>query len=199
MLPRYFYHTTPVKNLNSIINDEMVEIAISQNKSGHLKLHIPEGTLLMGENAILRLWINEPQAAGVFQLKAEQQIPITKGGTPPEINVTAFTPEELVTEILTSGCVEALNIQYTGNLNSIAYFSSGIPGLDFEEGIILCSGNADEMAGPNDNTNQSGNMNAPGDNDLNNVIGGQTRDASVLEFDFIFKRYRLIVFCRLYL
>ena len=169
------------------LNGEMQEVCVSQNKSKNHTLYVPIENVVIGEEFLIRLWVNETVSAGVFSC---QILPITRstektGGSPPIINTTSFTPQELVEEILTTGCVEALNIEYTGNPNSIAYFSSGIPGLDFEEGIILCSGYASEMAGPNNTPNQTGSMGVPGDSDLNDVIGGQTRDASVLEFDFI--------------
>jgi len=166
-------------------NGELKEKAINQNKGKTLQLFVPKGTFQNGESILVRFWVIDGIDEGSVLVSTRESNSVRGIGTPPVINTTSFTPEELVTEILTTGCVQALNVQYTGNPNSIAYFSSGTPALDFEEGIILTSGNAHDMDGPNVSNNTSGNMGTPGDNDLNNVINSQTRDAAVLEFDFI--------------
>jgi gliding motility-associated-like protein len=173
-------------SLYSISDGELIEKVFTQTISKDLKLVVPAATFLEDEIVLIRLWINESNAGGVFRIKTEPANYIIRAGdSPPSINTTSFTPEQLVTQILTSGCVEALNVQFTGNPEQIGYFSSGTPGLDFEDGIVMSTGYAQQVVGPNDNSSESGNMGAPGDPDLNDVIGGQTRDAAVLEFDFI--------------
>lgn len=173
-------------SLYSITDEGLTEKVYTQTKSKEIKLFVPDSTFNKDETVLVRLWINETNAGGVFRIKTESaDFSSRADDTPPIINTTSFTPVQLVSQILTSGCVEAINIQYSGNPESIGYFSSGTPGLDFEEGIVMSTGNAQQVVGPNDNTSESGNMGAPGDSDLNDVIGGQTRDAAVLEFDFI--------------
>ncbi|HRW20982.1 MAG TPA: choice-of-anchor L domain-containing protein, partial [Bacteroidales bacterium] len=173
-------------SLYSITDEGLTEKVYTQTKSKEIKLFVPDSTFNKDETVLVRLWINETNAGGVFRIKTESaDFSSRADDTPPIINTTSFTPVQLVSQILTSGCVEAINIQYSGNPESIGYFSSGTPGLDFEEGIVMSTGNAQQVVGPNDNTSESGNMGAPGDSDLNDVIGGQTHDAAVLEFDFI--------------
>ena len=63
--------------------------------------------------------------------------------------------------------------------------------IGFEEGVVLASGPAFGVTGPNDNPSYTGVMGTPGDSDLDvlasDAVHGpaQTQDAAVLEFDFI--------------
>ncbi|MDD4148413.1 MAG: choice-of-anchor L domain-containing protein [Bacteroidales bacterium] len=101
------------------------------------------------------------------------------------VNISAYTPQQLVTDILITGCLTASNITYTGSTASIGYFSNGIPGLDFADGVILSTGNANEASGPNLSGSTSGIMSTSGDANLNSTISGTTQDAAVLQFDFV--------------
>lgn len=96
-----------------------------------------------------------------------------------------LTPEQMVETILGTG-VNISNITYTGFNGSSGVFTNGrSTGIEFESGIILSSGLAQSILGPNNVGNASNSTGLPGDYDLDVIIGGTTYDASVLEFDFI--------------
>jgi len=118
-------------------NGELKEKAINQNKGKTLQLFVPKGTFQNGESILVRFWVIDGIDEGSVLVSTRESNSVRGIGTPPVINTTSFTPEELVTEILTTGCVQALNVQYTGNPNSIAYFSSGTPALNLRKALFL--------------------------------------------------------------
>jgi hypothetical protein len=140
-------------------------------------------TLLIGSQISGRIWINSGPITGRFELFAETHIPTAVKVL--AIDINSASPEELVSEILVSGCVQVSNIQYTGHPESIGYVSNGSPGLDFASGIVLSSGKALKTAGPNNSPAVCSNMQRPGDEILTALINRQTFDAAILEFDFI--------------
>ena len=99
---------------------------------------------------------------------------------------SVYTPENLVTSFIGNGIIPS-NVQYVGSQNSSGFFYNGASvGLDIDEGIILSSGSAKNLLGPNEVADISGYVNTPGDPDLDDLILGYfTQDATVLEFDFI--------------
>ncbi|MDI9534610.1 MAG: choice-of-anchor L domain-containing protein, partial [Bacteroidota bacterium] len=61
-----------------------------------------------------------------------------------------------------------------------------MPGLDFSSGVILSSGRVTDAPGPNTSGSTSTSFGGAGDPQLNSLIPGYTtRDAAVLEFDFV--------------
>ena len=96
-----------------------------------------------------------------------------------------MSPEEMVQNVLISGCIQASNIQFTGHPESIGYFTNGSPGLDFSSGIVLSSGAVSKVPGPNNSPATCTNMQTPGDSLLTAIINRATFDAAILEFDFI--------------
>ncbi|MEJ6749496.1 MAG: choice-of-anchor L domain-containing protein, partial [Flavobacteriales bacterium] len=120
--------------------------------------------------------------------------------TPVAPNVTVdqctYTVEELVTEILINDeCSNISNITFStgtnfNDVNGIGYFSEISDSFEFSEGLILSSGDANLGTGPNSGSGQggpqdSGGFGWPGDEDLTNLLDGNTENASVIEFDFI--------------
>jgi gliding motility-associated-like protein len=101
------------------------------------------------------------------------------------VSTAMYTPQQLVQDVLISGCVEAYNVQYTGHANAIGYFWNGIPGLDFESGVIMSTGNVNDAPGPNISGSTTTSHGTPGDADLNAIIPQTTQDAAVLTFDFL--------------
>ncbi|WMI68771.1 choice-of-anchor L domain-containing protein [Mangrovimonas sp. YM274] len=102
-----------------------------------------------------------------------------------------YTVEQLVTDVLIANeCAQISNITYsTGtdfdSVNGIAYFYTESPGFPFDDGIMLASGDAALADGPNDGTASSGGFSWPGDTDLDGIVGGNTNNASIIEFDFV--------------
>jgi gliding motility-associated-like protein len=102
------------------------------------------------------------------------------------VDINAYTPQQLVEDILVTGCLQAFNVTYNGDPISIGYFSGNVGLSGFDEGIVLTSGSALKAAGPDDQTS-AGEMSSGGsDPDLSLLnTGYPTNDAAVLEFDFI--------------
>ncbi len=98
-----------------------------------------------------------------------------------------YTPQELVEDILITGCLEAFNVTYTGHPQSKGYFQqTATPAnFHFDSGVILASGYVTNAAGPNNSGSITTNTNTPGDVNLTALIPQTTWDAAVLEFDFI--------------
>ncbi len=103
------------------------------------------------------------------------------------------TASDLVT-ILTqnSSCILTTNETvigdtFTAGKNSFGYFNSAGSSFPFAEGILLSTGNAINSIGPfqpNVIVNE-GDSNWSGDPDLNQILGINTLNSTVLEFDFI--------------
>lgn len=96
----------------------------------------------------------------------------------------ALMEDDLVTTLLGSG-VTASNITYTGAAPASGTFAGGTGIIGFESGVVLTSGSASNVIGPNTSDDKTTANLQPGDPDLNAVSGKTTLDASVLEFDFV--------------
>lgn len=95
-------------------------------------------------------------------------------------------PAALVQALLGVG-VTASNITYRGTDLSSGLFTGGTGIIGFESGIILSTGKAADVVGPNkSNSTSTDNGINTGDSDLNALVGtNNTFDPTVLEFDFI--------------
>ncbi len=98
--------------------------------------------------------------------------------------VEEVDPVVLVKQILVGSGIETSNITFTGAARGRGSFS-GKSNLGINSGVILTSGRAGNSKGPNNETNKGNNMGTPGDSDLNQLSGGSTQDACILEFDFV--------------
>ncbi|WP_339888869.1 choice-of-anchor L domain-containing protein, partial [uncultured Flavobacterium sp.] len=121
-------------------------------------------------------------------------------GSPPiTLDNTTYTVPQLVTDVLiNSPCAQVTNITWkTGNTNNfgstngIAYFQENSPGiLPFSNGIVMTTGNAMRVSGPNDSLMGDGNQAWTGDTELETILAASgvtlnSRNASVIEFDFV--------------
>lgn len=107
----------------------------------------------------------------------------------------AKTPEQLVRNVLAGGGVEISNVTYTGESTSIGEFNGAASNLGLKSGVILSSGTVlNELTaaglqlgpmGPNNNSGASNSYGNPGDADLAALVSGVSKDAAVLEFDFV--------------
>jgi gliding motility-associated-like protein len=103
---------------------------------------------------------------------------------PPYSVIEGVDPVTLVQQVLIGQGVETFNITYTGSVEARGSFT-GTSNLGILSGVILTSGTATNSVGPNNVGNKGTNNTASGDPDLNQLSGGSTQDAAVLEFDFI--------------
>ncbi|MDD3741878.1 MAG: choice-of-anchor L domain-containing protein, partial [Bacteroidales bacterium] len=169
-------------SLFTINNDQIKEIYYTFFNTDLLKINFSDINLA-GQEIVAQIWFENSEFEAITHLKLKQYEQPNSFKVP-TIDVTGQTPEELVTNVLFSGCLQATNVTYSGSLQSIGYFSNGNPGLDFEEGIILSTGKAVDAAGPNNTGSKSSGMGTLGDADLTSMAGMITFDAAVLEFDF---------------
>ncbi|OFY94779.1 MAG: hypothetical protein A2309_07705, partial [Bacteroidetes bacterium RIFOXYB2_FULL_35_7] len=102
---------------------------------------------------------------------------------------TNLTPQQLVQNYLITGCLQAYNVTFTGDLQGIGYFTNANPPLGFNSGVILASGPVTNAVGPNNSGSISGTLSGPeSDPQLAASISTSASniyDATVLEFDFI--------------
>ncbi|WP_321372200.1 choice-of-anchor L domain-containing protein [uncultured Draconibacterium sp.] len=119
----------------------------------------------------------------------------------------SYSPEELVENILVSGCLSAENVKFgyyrrtysgwdgwrdhnwssTPGNRQLGYFNKGDSDFPLEEGLLLSTGKISSAEGPNDLASKTDAMEEnAGDPDLETISGGyRSYDASVLEFDFV--------------
>jgi hypothetical protein len=95
------------------------------------------------------------------------------------------TATAMVQSLLGPG-VQASNITYTGAPVASGTFSGGTATIGFDQGVILTSGDAAGVLGPNNTSGYTGSNGTPGDSQLDAIVTpNPTLDAAVLEFDFI--------------
>jgi hypothetical protein len=100
-------------------------------------------------------------------------------------DLNSLTPE-LLAQFLVGEGVTISNVQFTGAKAAGGIFNGGaFAGIDIKKGIILSSGNVANAAIPNNSDGTSTSFGTPGDADLDALIPQATRDAVVLEFDFV--------------
>ena len=94
------------------------------------------------------------------------------------------TPQSMA-ELLGGVGVTISNVTYVGTLTSSGEFAGGTGIIGFEEGVILSSGEANDVPGPNNSDSNTTDFGNPGDPDLDDLSGFDTHDATVLEFDIV--------------
>ncbi len=117
----------------------------------------------------------------------------------------AYNPEQLVQNVLVKGCLKASNIKYGYYQNiagtwtwadhawpaiagqrQLAHFTKSTSTFPLDEGLVLTTGNAGSIMGPNISNNFSEvKIVGASDPDLQTISGKPMNDASVLEFDFV--------------
>ncbi len=116
--------------------------------------------------------------------KIPQKTPAQLAVTP--YLVSGYTPSTLVQNVLVSGCLVASNITFTGDNAALGSFDANGSNFALANGIIISTGNVTNAVGPNQFTNATTQFTNFGDADLNIITGSNsTRDAAVLEFDFV--------------
>lgn len=101
------------------------------------------------------------------------------------------TPTQLIEDILVnSSCAAASNStgrgdNFTSDKKSFAYFNAGTSNFPFSEGIVLTTSTSTEAIGPYASNMGGGSPFWVGDSDLNQLLGINSINATVLEFDFV--------------
>lgn len=100
-------------------------------------------------------------------------------------DLSSQTSADLVTALVGAG-VSVSNIAYQGTSISAGTFTGGTGVVGFEEGVILSSGRAADVVGPNNyGSNKSTTLGTSGDAALGALVSKTTYDATVLSFDFV--------------
>lgn len=98
---------------------------------------------------------------------------------------TSFSAEGLVKQILIGNGVLVGPVSYQGPKHALAHFSDPGFNVHLEEGIVLTTGNAYFVKGPNRVPDRGWASGTKGDPDLDRISAGKTHDAAILEFDFV--------------
>ncbi|MBI4647392.1 MAG: choice-of-anchor L domain-containing protein, partial [Bacteroidia bacterium] len=141
---------------------------------------------LAGQTVYIRFWwTTNSTVEGQFNICAFESPPMI------EVNTNLYTPEEIVENVLVTGCLDAFNVSYCGDNTAIGYFTSGSI-VGFENGVIMGSGPVNAISGADEGDYLAAPCTTePGIyNDMSSISasnGGSTSiyDMNVLEFDFI--------------
>ncbi|WP_211224068.1 choice-of-anchor L domain-containing protein, partial [Flavobacterium tegetincola] len=146
--------------------------------------------LTPGTTYKIRVWSTSTQLEDIqFDLCIGSIVP------PITVSTTQYTKPQLVTEVLIkSTCATVTNITWatgtTDATNGIGYFNKGLSDFPFEDGIVLVTGSATSVVGPNTSILSGGGLG--GDADLSAILAAQTppqtgslNNATKLEFDFV--------------
>lgn len=104
-----------------------------------------------------------------------------------------LTPEQLVQNYLVGAGITISNVKFNGSSDTIVSrqigffnaFGAAKDSLNMGAGIITTSGKASIAKGPNSAGNAGSAAGTAGDPDLSMLSGTVTKDAAILEFDFI--------------
>jgi hypothetical protein len=111
-------------------------------------------------------------------------------------NTTTYTPEQLINNVLVNNpCITISNVTSStgtnfGSTNGIGYFTNTNATFPLASGIVLSTGNVNNIPGPNTSTLNDGISAWAGDAQLENIISTATgtamisKNATKLEFDF---------------
>jgi gliding motility-associated-like protein len=98
---------------------------------------------------------------------------------------TGSTASQLVNNVLLGPGVVATNIQYTGATQAAGFFYGLASNIGLKSGVILSTGKVISAIGPNNTTSVTSQNGQAGNPQLTQICGQPTRDAAILEFDFI--------------
>src|SRR5690554_6894873 len=99
------------------------------------------------------------------------------------------TPTQLVQNVLLGSGVDVSNVSFSGAAGSIGTFNATNASIGIDEGIIMTTGTIhpgpNGPHGPNNKENAGIDNGTGGYNQLSNLVGASTFNATLLEFDFI--------------
>ncbi|RZK24239.1 MAG: hypothetical protein EOO43_07665, partial [Flavobacterium sp.] len=146
--------------------------------------------LVPGTTYKIRVWSVSAQYEDIrFDLCIGSIVP------PITVSTSLYTVPELVTDVLIkSTCATVSNITWatgtTAATNGIGYFNKAQSDFAFEDGIVMVTGSATSVVGPNTSILSGGGLG--GDADLSAILAAQTppqtgtlNNATKLEFDFV--------------
>ncbi|UBV44766.1 PKD domain-containing protein (plasmid) [Deinococcus taeanensis] len=93
------------------------------------------------------------------------------------------SPADLANALVGAGVLVS-DINYTGAGIAAGTFTGGSGIIDFDSGVVLSSGRAKDIQGPNSSGNKSTSLGTAGDAALSSLAGKPTYDAAILSFNF---------------
>jgi len=98
-----------------------------------------------------------------------------------------YTADELVQNVLVTGCLTASNVTYSGDeARGLGYFNASTSDFPLGSGLIISTGRVTNAEGPNSSGGTSDNIGQiTGDPDVNYLTSNNANDAQILEFDFV--------------
>lgn len=89
---------------------------------------------------------------------------------------------DLIKNVLLGKGVYVSNIKFKG---SMGYFDGSNSNIGLQKGVIMSTGRISDASGPNNTDRATTELGLPGNSILTSLVGKNTADASLLEFDFI--------------
>jgi hypothetical protein len=180
--------TTVTVTISSITSDNADFItagclsALAPNATCQLSVTFkPNAQAVCSDAANISIVSNDP--ASPLALTATSFAATPGGLVTDDLRDQALTASDLAQALVGSG-VSISSVTYTGAPIAAGTFKGGSSIIGFDSGIILSNGAVSNVIGPNCDTGITWVNNTPGDADLTAIIGQQTNDAAVLEFDF---------------
>lgn len=139
---------------------------------------------LQGQNIWIRVWEANNDSPGSFAICLVEEVDLY-------ISNDTYTPNELVEDILITGCLQAQNAEFHGHENAIGYFIGGTDIIGVESGIVLGTENPEFITGQG---NSSVGIYETDQTDVENDLGNisiinngvpDMHNEAILEFDFI--------------
>ena len=103
----------------------------------------------------------------------------------PKIGITAGGSATALAQALVGPGVAVSNAHFTGDPAAAGTFTGAAGDISIANGVILSTGSAVDADGPNVGEGWSTDFSRPGDVDLSRIVGAETFDAAVLEFDVV--------------
>ncbi|NJN45459.1 MAG: hypothetical protein HC808_02040 [Candidatus Competibacteraceae bacterium] len=136
--------------------------------------------------ALLTLAVLSPPAILAAERRGEAKIHVPNRNPGLEVeDLTGDLTAADLAQLLAGPGVEISNVNYVGGDLAAGTFIGGTGIIGFESGVILSSGQAIDVVGPNTADNTSTDLGTPGDQDLTDLSGFETNDATILEFDLV--------------
>lgn len=102
---------------------------------------------------------------------------------PSVVDLSRMSATDLASEIVGSG-VSVSDVNYAGDPHAAGQFSD-LPGVGFGSGVVLSTGLARDVLGPNRSSDDSSDLLMPGDPALDQMVSDTSHDASALSFTFV--------------
>lgn len=99
-------------------------------------------------------------------------------------DLSQATAEEMAWQLAGEG-IAVSNVHYVGEEMAAGIFVGGAENIGLAEGVLLSTGNVQQLAGANSQDSLSTAYFGQGDGDLTSLAGVWTSDAAVLTFDFV--------------